>query len=80
MLFYKKPETLCFYASPMHAISVNDHISKKDLDNIPLLLKSHDCSFRAMLLNDLSKEGITPNVILETSSKTVLKQFAINNP
>ncbi len=78
MLLYKKPETLGFYASPMHAVSANDHISEKDLDTIPLLLTSHGCNFRAMLLDALSREGITPNVILETSSKTVLKQFAIH--
>lgn len=77
-LLYKRPETLGFYASPMHAVSAYDHISEKDLDNIPLLLTSHGCSFRAMLLDDLSQKGITPDVILETSSKTVLKQFAIN--
>ncbi len=28
MLLYKKPETIGFYASPMHAISANDHISE----------------------------------------------------
>ncbi len=47
MLFYKKPDTLGFYASSMHATSAYDHISEKDLDNIPLLLTSHGCSFRA---------------------------------
>lgn len=78
MLLYKKPESLGFYASPMHAISAHDHISEKDLDHIPLLLTSHGCNFRAMLLDNLSQAGITPNVILQTSSKTVLKQFAIN--
>ena len=45
---------------------------------MPLLLTSHNCSFRKMLLDDLISFGITPKIALETTSKEVLKQFAAN--
>ena len=45
---------------------------------VPLLLTSHSCSFRRMLLEDLADNSVTPQIALETSSKEILKEFAIN--
>ncbi len=75
---YKKPETLGFYVCPSHPLAKKRKVVEEDLDNIPLLLTSHNCSFRHMLLTDFEAKKIKANIILETSSKEVLKQFAIN--
>lgn len=77
-LIQKKKETLGFYASPKHPLAKSKSITEKDLEGIPLLLTSHNCSFRHMLLEDFQKLSVTPNIVLETSSKEVLKQFAMN--
>lgn len=77
-LLYDKPETLGFYASPDHPLAKRKGITEKDLEEIPLLLTSHNCSFRHMLLEDLAEAGVTPHIALETSSKEILRQFAIN--
>ena len=74
----KKKESLDFFASPSHPITKMKKVTEKDLENVPLLLTSHTCSFRKMLLEDFSKNGITPKIELETSSKEILKAFAIN--
>ena len=74
----KKKETLCFFVSPDHPVSKMKKVKEEDLENIPLLLTSHTCSFRRMLLDDFSKHGVTPKIELETSSKEILKAFAIN--
>ena len=76
-LLYKKAETLSFFASLDHPL-VGKKIKENDLEDCPLLLTGHNCSFRRMLLSDLSKHGIDPKIFLETSSKEVLKQFASN--
>ena len=78
VMLYKKPETLGFYASPKYPLANKNNIEETDLENIPLLLTSHECSFRAMLVEALTKLSITPKIVLETSSKEILKQFAIN--
>ena len=65
----KKKESLDFFASPSHPITKMKKVTEKDLENVPLLLTSHTCSFRKMLLEDFSKNGITPKIELETSSK-----------
>ena len=78
VMLYKKPETLGFYASPKYPLANKNNITETDLENIPLLLTSHECSFRAMLVEALAKLSITPKIVLETSSKEILKQFAIN--
>ncbi len=72
---HKKRETLGFYAAPDHPMA-GKTISEEDLHKAPLLLTGHDCSFRHMLIRDLEKKGISPNIVLETSSKEILKQFA----
>ena len=51
-------------------------IMEDDLKDVPLLLTGHNCNFRHMLLTDLEDNGISPKIVLETSSKEVLKQFA----
>ena len=78
LLLQKKREELAFFASPKHPLAQKKSISEADLKNVPLLLTGHNCNFRHMLLEDLKRNGITPRVALETSSKEVLKQFAIN--
>ncbi len=77
-LLHKKRETLSFFASPKHPFAQKKSISEADLKDVPLLLTGHNCNFRHMLLEDLKRAGIVPRVALETSSKEVLKQFAIN--
>lgn len=77
-LLHKKRETLSFFASPKHPLAQKKSICEADLKDVPLLLTGHNCNFRHMLLEDLKRNGIAPRVALETSSKEVLKQFAIN--
>ena len=75
---YKQKETLGFYAHPHHPLAAKKKIKETDLAGEDLLLTSHNCSFRHMLLTDLEQKGIGANIILETSSKEILKQFAVN--
>ncbi len=72
---HKKREHLGFYVSPDFPLS-RKTIREKDLKDVPLLLTGHNCNFRHMLVSDLEENGILPNIVLETSSKEVLKQFA----
>ena len=74
---YKSEEALGFFVSPDHPL-VGKKIKEKDLEGYPLLLTGHNCSFRHMILSDLSKCGIDSKTLIETSSKEVLKQFAAN--
>lgn len=75
---YKAEESLGFYSAPAHPIANKKGVTEADLAETELLLTSHNCSFRKMLLADFEKTGITPRVSLETSSKEILKQFAAN--
>lgn len=75
---HNRKESLGFYVSLAHPLAGRKRISEKDLENQSLLLTSHNCSFRNMLIADLSKEKIIPKIGLETSSKEILKQFAMN--
>jgi len=72
------PETLGFFAHPNHPLVKKKNIEERDLADVPLLLTSHTCSFRHMLLEDLAGKSVIPKIALETSSKEILKQFAIN--
>ena len=77
-LIEKKEEHLGFYASPKHPLAKKKKLREADLEGVPLLLTSHNCSFRHMLLEDFVRQGISPTIELETSSKEILKQFAMN--
>lgn len=71
----RKREELGFYVSSEHPLA-GKVISEEDLKDVPLLLTGHNCNFRHMLIDDLEKKGISPKIVLETSSKEILKQFA----
>ncbi|MBQ9333091.1 MAG: LysR family transcriptional regulator substrate-binding protein [Lachnospiraceae bacterium] len=58
------------------AVGSHKTISEEDLREVPLLLTGHECNFRHMLVTDLEENGISPKIVLETSSKEILKQFA----
>ena len=75
-LLEKQPETLDFYVNPEHPLTKKRKVTEKDLEGVPLLLTSHNCSFRKLLLEDFAKHRILPDIALETSSKEILKQFA----
>ncbi|MDC7293700.1 MULTISPECIES: LysR family transcriptional regulator [unclassified Butyrivibrio] len=77
-LIHKKKESLAFFARPDHPIAKMKKVKEEDLANVPLLITSHTCSFRRMLLDDFSRHGVTPKIELETSSKEILKAFAMN--
>ncbi len=74
-ILHKKREKLGFYASPNHPLAVKS-IREENLKDVPLLLTGHNCNFRHMLVEDFDKNGISPKIVLETSSKEILKQFA----
>ena len=75
-ILHKKREKLGFYVSDKHPLA-GKSIKEKDLKDMPLLLTGHNCSFRHMLVTDIEKNGISPDIVLETSSKEILKQFAV---
>ena len=79
VMLHDRPETLGFYASPNHPLAKRKQVSEKDLEGVPLLLTSHSCSFRHMLLQDLADVPVVPQIALETGSKEILKQFAAND-
>lgn len=72
-----KRETLGFYADPDHPLARKTAVTEDDLEGVPLLISDHDCSFRQMLLEDLADKRIPATIALETSSKEILKQFAM---
>lgn len=78
-LLYEKQETLGFYVSPNHPLAGKEQVREKDLDNMPLLLTGQNCNFRKMLLKALCEKHIVPRIVLGTSHKEILKQFAIDN-
>ncbi len=77
-LLFIRQESLGFFCSPSHALAKKRTIKEENLEGMALLLTSHDCSFRHMLLRHLEEKGVTPDIKLETDSKEVLKQFARN--
>jgi len=74
----ERQEKLGFYVSPAHPLAKKKSVAERDLKEVPLLLTSHTCTFRRMLLEDLASESVAPQIALETSSKEILKQFAVN--
>ena len=76
-IMYRKREKLGFYSSPDHPVAQKS-IYAENLKEVPLLLTGHGCNFRHMLVSHLESVRVMPKIVLETDSKEILKQFAIN--
>ena len=77
-LLHDQREFLGFYVCPGNKLAVKKKIKERDLDKVPMLLTSRDCSFRNMFLSTMKRHDLSPDIVLETSSKEVLKAFAAN--
>ena len=77
-LLHEQRENLGFYVCPGHTLARKKTVREKDLDGVPMLLTSHDCSFRNMFLACMKEHGFKPDIVMETSSKEILKAFAAN--
>ena len=77
-LLHEQRETLGFYVCPAHEFAAKKKVREQDLDGVPMLLTSHDCTFRNMFLTCMKRHGISPDIVMETSSKEILKAFAAN--
>ena len=72
---HEQREYLGFYVSPDHELA-GKKISERDLNKVPMLLTSHNCSFRKLFLNTMTLHDSNPDIMMETSSKEILKAFA----
>ena len=70
-------EFLGFYVCRDHKLA-HKKINEQDLNEVPMLLTSHNCSFRNMFLDSMKQHDSRPDIVLETSSKEILKAFAAN--
>ena len=77
-VFHEKKEKMAFLISDIYMGITKDSICEEDLISNPLLLTPKECANRKKLMNVLKKHNIVPKCALETESKAVLKQFAIN--
>ena len=77
-LLHDQREFLGFYVCPGNKLAEKKKIKERDLDKVPMLLTSRDCSFRNMFLSTMKQHDLSPDIVLETSSKEVLKAFAAN--
>ena len=64
--------------SPGHELAEKKKIDERDLDKAPMLLTSHNCRFRELFLGAMKRHDSSPDIVLETSSKEILKAFAAN--
>ena len=64
-------------SAPDHPLAAAPRVSPADLEGETLLLTGTGCSYRAMFLNALARDGIRPRTLLEFSGVEAIKQCAI---
>lgn len=75
-ILYQHTESLGFFVCPAHPLLRAKTVTLEDAASYPLLLTGSGCNFRMMLVSALTKQGIFPDVALETVNKEILKNFA----
>lgn len=77
--YFLAKEKMCFLVSPEHALATKTNISLSEICSYPFILTSKDCEYRSSLVSLAEQNGITPNIVLETSNVNAIKLFASNN-
>lgn len=69
----------CTIINTNHPLASHKTISYSDLDGIPLALRGRSYSVYPSNISRFLKEGVNPNILLETTSETLINQFADAN-
>ena len=77
-MIHKEKEALAFFARPDHPIAKKKKVKREGSGGNPSFTDISQLQFQAHALEDFMDHQITPKIELETSSKEILKQFAIN--
>ncbi|MGB3682492.1 MAG: LysR family transcriptional regulator [Rubrobacteraceae bacterium] len=70
-------EPVWLVAAPDHPLAESSPVRSSDLRDETLLLTGAGCSYRAMFLNALARDGVHPGTLLEFSGVEAIKQCAI---
>lgn len=68
-------EGLALVAAPGHPLARRAAIGPADLDGVPLLLSTSDCSYRRTFEGILAEAGVTPAIAVECGSVTAIKTY-----
>lgn len=69
----------CLIINHKHPLAAKKKIKYSDLNNIPLALKGRSYSVYPSNISRFLKEGVNPNILLETTSDTLINQVADSN-
>ena len=69
----------CLIINRKHPLAVKKKIPYSDLDGIPLELKGRSYSVFPSNISRFLKEGVNPNILLETTSESLIHQVAETN-
>ena len=70
-------EPVWLVAAPDHRLAASPPVRPDDLRDETLLLTGAGCSYRAMFLDALARDGVHPKTLLEFSGVEAIKQCAI---
>lgn len=70
-------EPVWVLAAPDHPLAAEPQVRSADLEDETLLLTGSGCSYRAMFLDALARDGVHPRTLLEFSGVEAIKQCAI---
>lgn len=64
------------FAYPNHPLAHKKNVKIQEFNEIPFILTGRGCCYRGMFEQELSAHGVSPKVVLETSSIQTIKESA----
>lgn len=67
-------EPMVIAVPPLHPLSKKDTVSFDDIQDESFILTENGCSYRKLLLNEFSKHGLSPRIVMELDNAQATKQ------
>ena len=69
-----RQEPMVIAVPPLHPLSKKDTVSFDDIQDESFILTENGCSYRKLLLNEFSKHGLSPRIVMELDNAQAIKQ------
>lgn len=69
-----RQESMVVAVPPLHPLSKKDAASFDDIRDESFILTENGCSYRKILVNEFSRHGLSPRIVMELDSTQAIKQ------
>lgn len=75
VIAYSEPNPLYFICAPSNPLASQKDVGLQSLADLPFIATEKNCTYRNLLMDLLSQNHISPNIVFESENTEIIKRF-----